>query len=150
MLFILVFEAVFAAGVFALAAGRCVCLCIFPLAGIPGVGVTPGFIGFPMVFRSGIPGVGGVPLGIVFTASAAGIPGVVFVEGGNGLVENSGGMLFALTTTAVSEFRFEFVFTVSLADPQARLRADAVVARTNNDFFNIKLTSKYFKIAVPA
>lgn len=73
-------------------------------SGIPGVGVAPGFIGFPNVFGSGIPGVGVAPFGITFIAPGAGMPGVELADGGRGLAESPGGMLFASTRTATLLF----------------------------------------------
>jgi hypothetical protein len=60
-----------------------------------------------------MPGVGVVPFGILFAAFGSGIPGVVFVDGGIGLVERPSGKLLASTVTLplptpATEFEFEF------------------------------------------
>lgn len=103
-------------------AGLCCCICrrIVSASGIPGVGVTPGFIGFPAFFGSGMPGVGVAPLG-TFTAFAAGMPGVEFDVGEIGLAERPGGRLLASILTNPFEFVGLFaLFAVELAvGPQA-------------------------------
>jgi len=109
---------------------------------MPGVGVTPGFIGLPSVLGSGIPGVGVAPFGTL-TLAGAGMPGVEFADGVTAFGENSGGKAFALTLTKPLElapftlpglFAFEFG---SVVEPQAEARKtdDANIART---FFVIK------------
>lgn len=88
-------------------------------SGIPGVGVTPGLIPFFISASLGIPGVGVAPLGKAVTF--AGIPGVVFVDGGNGLVDSPGGRLFGSTATVVFVFELaaEFVFA-GAPEPQPK------------------------------
>ena len=66
--------------------------------GIPGVGVAPGFRGFLSSSALGIPGVGVAPFGS--GARFAGIPGGR-LPGGNGLIDNPGGMFAASMFTAV-------------------------------------------------
>lgn len=108
-------------GMFALDDRCCICRFIVAASGIPGVGVAPGFAGFPSVLGSGIPGVGVAPLGTAFTAfPGAGIPGVVFVDGGSGLGASPAGILFVFVTTLTFEFeplKFEELLFDSIEDP---------------------------------
>ena len=67
--------------------------------GIPGVGVAPGFRGFLSSSGLGIPGVGVAPFGS--GVRLAGMPGVLFADGGSGLAERPGGMLAGSRFTAV-------------------------------------------------
>lgn len=75
---------------------------------MPGVGVAPGFLGLFSVLGSGIPGVGVAPFGSTTPAFAGGIPGVVFVDGAIGAVENSGGTFAALAFAVLFTATFEF------------------------------------------
>lgn len=112
---------------FTLETGRPICRRSVSGSGIPGVGVAPGFIGFPSVFGSGMPGVGVPPFGAIATWFAAGIPGVELAEGGSGLVESPGGMLAAFTVTLTFVFAavFEFGAVVLQADAatEAQIKA---------------------------
>ena len=72
-----------------------------------------------------MPGVGVAPFGTAF--ALAGIPGVMFPDGGIGLVERPGGRLFASTFTnpAPAPFALEFAFALdSVDDPQADIKTD--------------------------
>jgi hypothetical protein len=128
----------------------CICLRMVSGSGIPGVGVAPGFSGFPSVFGSGMPGVGVVPFA-TFALPGAGIPGVEFPVGTIGLAESPGGRLFASTACIVFRFALEFaVFEfVPASPPQAAARAvHAATADIKNLFINDSL--KHLNIAVPA
>ena len=78
--------------------------------GIPGVGVTPGFIAFLRSASLGMPGVGVTPFGIL--AITAGIPGVDAFEVGNGLVESPGGIFAGSIVIIV----FVLVFALPFAE----------------------------------
>ena len=92
---------------------------------MPGVGVAPGFMGLPIVLGSGMPGVGVVPFGKTFTWFAGGIPGVVLVDGGIGLVDSPGGKLLAsmVTFTLVADVLTLALFTAG--DEHANANAAA-------------------------
>ena len=75
-----------------------ICLRISSSDGMPGVGVTPGFIGFFNSTSLGIPGVGVAPFGTLI--GLAGIPGVGVPVIGTGLVERPGGRLLLSSVTA--------------------------------------------------
>lgn len=150
MLFILVFEPATGGGIFAFELSPCICLFNVAGSGMPGVGVGPGFIGLFNVAGSGMPGVGVAPFGTA--VALAGIPGVESVEGTIGLAESPGGKLFGSMFTKVLAFRFPLA-DGSTADPQAKLSPNNAKARTNNNFFDIKINLiefSVFKMAVPA
>ena len=89
---------------------------------MPGVGVAPGLKAFFKLAASGIPGVG-VPFGMLLASLGSGIPGVVFVDGGSGLVDRPGGKLFASTLTfPVPTAGFEFAFVFDSAEPHADIK----------------------------
>ena len=90
--------------------------------GIPGVGVTPGFIGFFSSAGLGIPGVGVAPFGTVI--GLAGIPGVGVPVIGTGLVESPGGRLLLSRVTE------RFVLPLALfagVEPQAANKTEAMI-----------------------
>ncbi len=90
--------------------------------GIPGVGVTPGFIGFLSSAGLGIPGVGVAPFGTVI--GLAGIPGVGVPVIGTGLVESPGGRLLLSRVTE----RFELLLALfEGVEPQAVNKTEAVI-----------------------
>jgi hypothetical protein len=71
-----------------------------------------------------MPGVGVVPFGILLAAFGSGIPGVVFADGGIGLVDSPSGKLLASTATLPlptpgTELEFEFEFALELLEEQA-------------------------------
>lgn len=79
-----------------------ICLRISSGEGMPGVGVTPGFIGFLSSSGLGIPGVGVAPFGI--DIGLAGIPGVGVPFNGTGLVDKPAGKLVLSSVTVPFEF----------------------------------------------
>ena len=89
----------------------------------------------PIVFGSGIPGVGVPPLGAIATWFAAGIPGVEFDDGGNGLVDKPGGILFASTVTLT--FVLAAVFAFGVAVLQADETPIAAQAKVINNLEDI-------------
>lgn len=102
-------------------------------SGIPGVGVTPGLIPFFISAGLGIPGVGVAPLGkeVMF----AGMPGVVLAEGGTGLVESPGGILFGSTVPMMFVFELATLFVFAGAPepqpkPDARSKKHIVVIKS--------------------
>ena len=125
---------------------RCICLRISSGLGMPGVGVAPGLNAFFSWAGSGIPGVGVVPLGTLFTASAEGMPGVEFADGGIGLVDRPGGRLLA-STLLLTTVTFELV---SPGEPHPAIRTTAVNKSAGNETFDIDQKHLVkFKIAVP-
>jgi hypothetical protein len=79
--------------------------------------------GLFIVLGSGIPGVGVPPFGATATWLAGGIPGVEFADGGSGLADKPGGMLFASTVTVVLEFAAVLAFGAEVP-VHAETRAD--------------------------
>lgn len=90
---------------------------------MPGVGVTPGFIGFFSSSALGIPGVGVAPFGTLI--GLAGIPGVGVPFNGTGLVESPGGRLLLSNLTEPLALPFiEF----DVLDPHAAKREMIVIS----------------------
>ena len=107
---------------------RCIWRRISSGLGIPGVGVAPGLKGLRRFAASGMPGVGVVPFGMLFASLGSGIPGVVFVDGGIGLVERPSGKLLATTATfplPTAGIELEFEFTVLLLEEHEAAIMDA-------------------------
>lgn len=114
-----------------------ICLRISSGDGIPGVGVTPGFIGFFISSGLGMPGVGVAPLGTLI--GVAGIPGVGVPVIGTGLVDRPGGRLLLSNVTAWLEL------TLALfagADPQAAKKVAAVKRRKSAKILIISTASR--------
>jgi len=108
--------------------------------GIPGVGVTPGFMPFLSSSGLGIPGVGVAPLGTA--VGLAGIPGVDASVIGTGLVDNPGGRLLLSSLTAVLPLELALF---AGAEPHAA-KSDTVTKKTSSVVILIikkGLTNKY-------
>ena len=105
---------------------------------MPGVGVAPGFIFRFANLGSGIPGVGVAPFGTEFIAFA-GIPGVMFADGGIGDVENSGGRFALLLAFAFIRIMFVFEFEFDCgAEPHANTRQETTSKAANENILYIK------------
>ena len=107
---------------------------------MPGVGVAPGLNGFRRFAGSGMPGVGVAPFGTLFAAFGSGIPGVVFADGGIGLVDSPSGKWLASTATLPlptpeTEFEFEFEFMELLEEHAATI--DTFKRNKQMRFFDI-------------
>lgn len=96
--------------------------------GMPGVGVTPGFRPFFSSSGLGMPGVGVAPFGN--TVAFAGIPGVVFAEGGIGFGFNpSGRFAGSILTAALAAILLAAVLVAAefvLAEPPQAAAAAAI------------------------
>jgi len=119
---------------------RCICRLISSGVGMPGVGVAPGLNGFRRFAGSGMPGVGVAPFGTLFAAFGSGIPGVVFADGGIGLVDSPSGKWLASTATLPlptpeTEFEFEFEFMELLEEHAATI--DTFKRNKQMRFFDI-------------
>ena len=117
---------------------------------MPGVGVAPGLKGFFRFAASGIPGVG-VPFGTLLASFGSGIPGVVFADGGSGLVDRPGGRLFASTLTLPPPAT-EFAFALEFDPPElhANIKAIVLTKKRPAKILDINKKPLKFKIAVPA
>ncbi len=103
-----------------------ICLRISSGEGIPGVGVTPGFIGFFISAGLGMPGVGVAPFGRL--ATVAGMPGVEAFDGGIGEVDNPGGRFAGSILTAPLLLLLLFELLFAGAEPP---QPNAVIDVTN-------------------
>ena len=109
--------------------------------GIPGVGVTPGFMGFFISAGLGMPGVGVAPFGTL--ATVAGMPGVDAFDGGIGEVDNPGGRFAGsiLTAPLLLLLLFELLFT-GAEPPQPNAVTDAANKPAVINFLNILKASR--------
>ena len=85
-----------------------------------------------------MPGVGVPPGGILFAAFGSGIPGVVFADGGSGLVERPGGMLFGSTFTFPIPAAFAFTLEFDSDELQAEIKIAKNRMKRLTETFDIK------------
>lgn len=98
--------------------------------------------GFLKFAASGMPGVGVAPFGTLLAFFGSGIPGVVFPDGGIGLVDKPSGKLFASTVTFPAPADW-FVLVFDSAAPHAGIKiAKDKTKRTTKTFdINFKTSS---------